>query len=142
VADGHGEAVPVADSLLQGVLPRPGAYAVAAAAVGEDEQFGGGGVASAAVVVPPPDEVVDREVGGVVGVTDEQAAVVGGEVVDAVGQGDARRVGAEVVVVDEGRLPAPGGAWVLEVADQLSFLAVDADDRQALPGEGLALVVM
>jgi hypothetical protein len=74
-----------------------------------------------------------------VGGADEDVAVVGGEVVDAVGQGDARRIGGEVVVVDEGGLLAPGGALVLEVADQLSFLGVDADDGSARSGEGVAL---
>ena len=139
VADGHGEAVAVAESVLQGVLPGSGAGPVAAAAVGEDEQLGGVWVAAAAVVVPPSDQVVDGEGGGVVGGADEQAAVVGGEVVDAVGQGDAVGVGSEVVVVDQGRLLAPGGAGVLEVPDQLALFGVDADDRQALVGEGLAL---
>ena len=43
------------------------------------------------------------------------------------------------MVVDEDGLLAPGGALVLEVADQLSFLRVDADDRESLPAEGLAL---
>jgi hypothetical protein len=42
------------------------------------------------------------------------------------------------VVVDERRCLAPGGASVLKVADQLAFLCVDADDREAGSGEGLA----
>ena len=139
VTDGHSEPVPVAQSLLQAELPGAGARPVAAAAIGEDEQLALTGVAALAVVVPPPHHVVDGEGCGVVRRAEEQVAMVGGQVVDAVGQGDALCVRKEVVVVDEGGLLAPGGALVLEVADQLSFLRVDADDRESMPAEGLAL---
>ena len=139
MADGHGEAVAVAELGLQAVFPGSGAGPVAAAAVGEDEQLGGVGVAAAAVVVPPSDQVVDCEVRGVVAGADEQAAVVGGEVVDAVGQGDAFCVGGEVVVVDQ------RGFW-LQVAP--GFLKLPTSSRflesmlmigRPRSGEGLAL---
>jgi hypothetical protein len=139
VTDGHGEAVPVTQAVLESVLPGAVAGPVGPAAVGQDEQLGGVGVATTTVVDPPLGHVVDGKGRGVVGGADEDVAVVGGEVVDAVGQGDARRIGGEVVVVDEGGLLAPGGALVLEVADQLSFLGVDADDGSARSGEGVAL---
>jgi len=139
VTDRHGEAISVGEAVLEGVFPGPVAVSVAAAAVGEDQNLLGVGVAAPAVVEPPFGQVVDGEGGGVVGGADEEAAVVGCYVVDAVGQGDAFGVGAEVVVVDPGGCLGPGGAVVLEVADQFTFLGVDADDGQAGSGEGFAL---
>ena len=112
---------------------------VAAAAIGEDQQPGRSGVAALTVVGPPSGQVVGGECGGVVAGADEQVATVVLDVVDAVGQGDALGFGTEVMVVDEGGLLAPGGAGVLEVADQLPLLRVDADDGRAGSGEGLAL---
>ena len=109
VADSNREAVPVAQGVLEAVLPGPGARPVAAAGVGEHEQLGGPRVAAAAVAGPPPGQVAGCEVRGVVGGADGDTGVVGSDVVDAVGQGDALGVGGEVVVVDQRRLLGPRG---------------------------------
>ena len=139
VADGDGEVVRVNEAGLEGIFEAADAGSVAAAGVGEDQQFGGAGVALAAFALPPSDQVVSSEVGGVVGGADDDEAVVGGDVVDAVGDGDAVSLGAEVVVVDGlGRL-SPGVALVLEITDELALFGIDADDRQAAPGEFHAL---
>ena len=63
--------------------------------------------------------------------------MVGSDVVNPVGQGDALGLGGEVVVVHQDGLFFPGGTGVLQVPDQLPVLAVDAHDRQARLGEGL-----
>ena len=65
-------------------------------------------------------------------------AAVGLEVVDAVGDGHAYGVLAEVVVINGGGSLGPLGARVFEQPDHLPFLGVDADDRQPLAFESVA----
>lgn len=60
--------------------------------------------------------------------TDHQSAAVVLHVVDAVGNGDAAGIGAEVVIENAACLLVPALARVLEVAYQLALLGVDADD--------------
>ena len=129
VGHGDGEAVEVAEMVLQGVLPGAVAVAVAATAIGEDDELGGVGIARAAFGAPPGSEVVDGEEGGVAGDADADEAAVGERVVDAVRDGEAAGLGAEVVVVDRDRLLFPAEAGIAESADQLFFLGVDTEDR-------------
>ena len=134
MGDGDFEAVGIAEGMLQGVLPGAGVAAVAAAAVGEDGELGGVGIAALTGGSPPVVETVDREERRVVGVADDDGAVVGEQVVDAVGNGEAVGEGAEVVVEDLDGLLFPGGAGVLEVADEFLLLGVDADQGAVLGG--------
>ena len=97
------------------------------------------GVVLESFSLPPAQQVVSGEVGGVVRGADDHEAAVGGQVVDAVGNGDAVGLGAEVVVVDGKRGSFPSRAVVLEIAHQFPLLGVDADDRQAAFGEPQAL---
>ena len=53
----------VAAGVQEGVLPGPGAAAVATAAVGEDQQAGGARVADAAFGAPPGFDAIDGELG-------------------------------------------------------------------------------
>jgi hypothetical protein len=71
---------------------------------------------------------------------DGDAAAIGPQVVNAVRNGDADRVGAEVVIVDPTRGEVPSRARVLEGADQLPLLGVDADDGQVTALEVMAQV--
>ena len=64
------------------------------------------------------------------GGADDHEAAVGGQVVDAVGDGDAVGLGAEVVVVDGVRGSFPSRAVILEVANQFTLFGIDADDRR------------
>ena len=134
VGDGDFEAVGIAEGMLQGVLPGAGVAAVAAAAVGKDGELGGVGIAALTGGSPPVVETVDREERRVVGVADDDSAVVGEQVVDAVGNGEAVGEGTEVVVEDLDGLLFPGGAGVLEVADEFLLLGVDADQGAVLGG--------
>ena len=68
-------------------------------------------VAFEAVALPPSDQVVGSEVGGIVGGADDHEAAIGAQVVDAVGDGDAVGLGAEVVVVDGLWRSFPSGAF-------------------------------
>ena len=113
---------------LQLGLPQPGAVAVGAAAVGGDRQRRGLRVARRAELLPPALDRGDRELGGVVVDPDADPALVVGEVVDAVGDRLAQFLVFEVVGADLDRvaLGAPLAPAVLEVADQLLLLGVDA----------------
>lgn len=95
---------------------------VAAAGVGQHQQLGSVGVAFEAVVLPLSDQVVCGEVGGVVRGSHHHEAAVGAQVVDAVGDGDAVGLRAEVVVVDGVRRFRPAATRILEVADQFALL--------------------
>jgi hypothetical protein len=90
-----------------------------------------------AMAVPPPGQVVDGDVGGVVGHAHRHAGFVDADVLDAVGQGDLRSVGGEVVVEHQRRLLSPGRPGVLKVPDQLAVLDIYAHDGQAGLGEDL-----
>jgi len=61
---------------------------------------------------------------------DDEGAAIFGDVVDAVGDGDADGVGAEVVVKDAAGAAFPTATRIPEVADQFALLGVDADDGQ------------
>lgn len=69
------------------------------------------------------------------GNADNDSPAVGEQVVDAVRDGRAPGVGAKIVVVDQARRALPGGAGILEVADQFALLGIDADDGQTPPLE-------
>lgn len=127
VCDADGEAVGIAEAMLQAELPGAGSVAVAAATVGEEGQLGGVGVAGAAGGAPPVVEAVDGKEGRVMGLADKDRAGIGVQVVDAVGHSEAARLGAEVVVVDADGLAFPSGTGILEVPDKLFFLGVNAD---------------
>ena len=138
---GDGELVDIAETVLEGVFPGADAVGVAAAAIGEKDQLGGIGIAGTAFAAPPGIEVVDGEEGGVGGDADRDEAAVGERVVDAVGDGEAGGLGAEVVVVDRDGSRFPGEAGVAEASDQLFFLRIDAEDRGVAAGAVLPQVV-
>ena len=64
------------------------------------------------------------------GNADDKSATVFGEVADSIGDRDTDGVGAEVVIENTARTAFPTLAWIFEVADQLAFLGVHADDGQ------------
>ena len=100
VGHGHAQAMPVAEAVLQVVLPGARRGTIAAAAVGQDLQRFGLGIVLAALGAPPFLDAVDGERRGVGGLADEDGAGIGPRVVDTVGDGEALGLGAEVVVLD------------------------------------------
>lgn len=122
MGDGHGEAVWIAEAMLEGVLPGARSVAVAAAAVGEDGEAGGVGVAGLASGAPPVVEAVDGKEGCVIGVADDDGPGIGEQVIDAVGDGEAVGKGAEVVIMDWERARFPGGAGFLKLPTNSFFL--------------------
>src|SRR6266568_6316523 len=130
VADTDRHAELVGDS-LELVLPHVRPVAVAAARVGGDEELSRFGVALRADLGPPRLDRGDGKDRRVVVDADADEAVVGGEVIHAVRNRLADRVGREVVDVDQFGLALriPLAPRVLEVADQFLLLGVDGDDR-------------
>lgn len=138
VTDGHGAAEPIAELRLQGMLPRPDPGAVASAVVGQDEQFVRPRVPFSAFPTPPSGNSINREIGRVVGGTEEDVSPVGLHVEDAVGDRHAERVAPEVVIVHGNGDFGPDGSGILEPADHFLLLGIDADDREATLREGVA----
>jgi hypothetical protein len=68
----------------------------------------------------------------VVGNAHEDGTAVGQQIIDAVGDGHASGVGAEIVVIDRDGRTIPFRAVVFEVADQIALFGIDTDDGQAL----------
>src|SRR6266540_2063090 len=124
-------------SALPSVHPRP----IGAAGVGQDEELAGTGMSRASGAPPPLVDGVGREGWRVVRRTDDDEPVGAGHVVDPVGDGHALGVAAEVIHADVHRRPAPRPARVLEQADQLALLGINADDRLASPHKRLLQAV-
>jgi hypothetical protein len=110
-------------------LPKAHPVAVTAAAIGGNDEGPGLGIACFAEAVPPAANALDRE-GGRVGVdADIDPALVGGDVLDAIGR-DLAEFGYLEVMHPNGLGLALGTqlfAAVLEVADQFLLLGVDGD---------------
>lgn len=58
-------------------------------------------------------------------------ASIGEEIIDAVRDGDAGGVRAEIVIVDQARGQIPAYSGILEIADQFALLGIHADDGVA-----------
>jgi hypothetical protein len=134
VANGDWEVETIAEKALEMILPEI-TWAIAAAGVGEDEKLGGIGITNTAIATPPGTNGRDGEGGGIVRSADENGAAIVKDIVDAIGDGVTCGPWREVVVIDKSGRGLPTAARVLEVADKLSFLRVNADDRKVLTGE-------
>jgi hypothetical protein len=138
VAHRHPQPPPVGQFLLKLLLPQAGPTTVAATGVAQDQQLVGVRIPAPSVVLPPPRDRVGRERGGVGRQPHVDVAPITTHVVETVGDGPAQGVVQEVVGIDLLGRAAPAPPRVLEVADQLLFLAVYADrgivqDREPLP---------
>jgi hypothetical protein len=114
-------------------LPQVHARAVAATAIGGDRQRLGIREALVAEMLPPRSDARDRELRGFHRATDRHAALVVGEVVDAVGDGLGDLGVGEIVPLNldrlSGRLPLAPHSLV--IADQFLLLAIDRNRRLA-----------
>lgn len=140
MTDGDLDSKRVNELFLKFPLPGPDPGTVAAAAVGQDQEGVGLGVVLATMVTPPLGDIVGRESRSVMGGADESRAVIAGQIANAVGDGDAVGVGAEVMIRHRCRLQAPNAAWILKIADQFLLLGVDADDGEGSPGKSPSLL--
>jgi hypothetical protein len=80
-------------------FPRAATIAVTAAGIAQDEELTGAGIAEQSFLTPPMSDGMSREGGGVMGDADHDRPAIGEQIIDAVGNGDARGIGAEVVIV-------------------------------------------
>ena len=129
---GHGDrqGKRVGQLRLEFGLPGIAAIAVAAAGIGQNENPARARVALGTFLIPPVGDGVSGECGSVVGNADDKSATVFGEVINPIGNRDTDGVRAEVVIENTARTAFPTLAWIFEVADQLAFLGVHADDGQ------------
>ena len=137
MADSDLEPKAVAEASLELVLPSAVARTVAPTAVGENEQTLDVEVVSLPCARPPSRERGDCESRRIMGGTDEDVSTIGSSLVEPPGDSCAQGIFLEIVVMDEGRFSFPRGARVLETADHLLLLRVDADDRRSVPGVAL-----
>jgi len=132
VSDSHGEPKAIAELSLKFGFPGSGTATVAAAGIGKDKQLSAAAVAVGAVALPPAGDGVGGKSCGVMRDAYEDRASVGEQVIDTVGDRDADGIGTEIVIVDANGRAVPLDAIVFEVANQLSFFSVDADNGQPL----------
>src|SRR5258708_15595677 len=93
------------------------------------------------MVFTPASNRIDGESWRVGRVANVDRTAVVEHVVDAIWHGPPQAVAQEVMDVDSDRLEAPGLASLLEVADQLLFLTVDADNGLPCRGEDADLLI-
>lgn len=72
--------------------------------------------------------------------THDEGAAILRDVVDAVGNGDADGVGAEVVVKNATGSAFPTAAGIPEVAHQFALLGIHTDDGQVAPLEAVTQI--
>ena len=124
---------PVSSQRCELDLPSAQPVAVGAATVGADQQLLGAGVGVLADLVEPTADGLHGEPRGVVVGADRNPAVVGCDVVNAVGVGLAQLRVGEVVHVHPDRVPgrSPLTPTVLVEADEFLLLGIHADHRLA-----------
>src|ERR1043166_1926962 len=132
MSNGYGEPEAVAELGLKFGLPGASTAAVAATGIGQDEQLPAVIVAISAVALPPTGDGMGGEGCRVMGDAYEDRAAVGEQVIDAIRDREADGIGTEIVIIDGHGRTIPLDTIVLEVADQFSFLGIDADDGQPL----------
>jgi len=128
VAHRDGEPAGIAQLFLELGLPHARPAAVRATRIGQDEQTLGLREAAAPVVGPPVTNRLDGKAWRVETVADAHKAAIVGQVINTVR--DRLADGILRPVMRQHRLgrPAPGPPSVLEVADQLLFFRIHADD--------------
>ena len=111
-------------------FPSAATIAVTAAGIAEDEELSGAGIAERSLWAPPMRDSVSGEGGSVMGHADHNGASISEQIIDAVRDGDARGVGAEVMIVDQAGRQIPTCTGIFEIADQFAFFGIDADDGE------------
>src|SRR5208282_2769459 len=114
---------------LQGVFPQTGTTTVAATGVGLNQQALGVGILPASPSMPPVTKGIHGKLRRVTVHPHMDVAVVLRHIVDSVGSGTELGVLREIVGVHLPGRSSPSTAVVLEVAHQLLFLGVHAENR-------------
>ena len=132
VGNGYCQAKAVAELALKLGFPSSSTAAVAATGIGKDEQLPAAMVATSTVALPPTGDRVGGKGCRVMRDPYEDRASVGEQVVDTVRDRNTNGIGTEIVIIDAHGRATPLDTVVLEVADQFSLFAIDADDGKAL----------
>ena len=103
-------------------FPGVAAIAVTATGVGQNEKLARAGIAAGAFLLPPMGDGMSGKGGRVVGDTHDEGTAIFGDVVNAIGNGDADGVGAKVVVENAARAAFPTAAGIAKIADQFALL--------------------
>lgn len=127
---GYGQGEGVGQLPLNFCFPGVTAATVTAAGIGKDEQLARTAITGRAFLVPPMSDGMGGKGGGVMGSADHQSAAILHDIVNAIGDSDADGIGTEVVIIDGawGQFPTLPG--IFEIADELTFFGIHADDRQ------------
>ena len=138
VSDGDVEIEGIGELRLDFGFPTAATTAVAAAGICENENLTGLRVLKGSFTLPPASDRMSRKSRSVVRDADNNRAAVGKGLVDTVRNGNADRVGAEVVIVDRPCTEIPTSTVVFEVSNQFTLFGIHADDGQVTPSKTLA----
>lgn len=97
-------------------------------------------VLEGAFALPPIGDGVSREGGSIVGDANDNGATVDQRLVDAIGNGNADGIRAEVVIMNRPGDSIPASAGVFEVSDEFAFFGINADDGQSAAAKALAQI--
>ena len=101
VGDSESEAVGIGQLRLEFGFPSAATITVTAAGIAEYEKLSRARIAKRSLFSPPMSNGVSGEGGCVMGDADHNGASIGEQIINAVRDGDASGVGAEVVIVDQ-----------------------------------------
>ena len=130
MADGDRQPEPIRQLFLKGDFPGSNPRSVATTAVGQNQKFLRIRVVSASGTAPPSGNVIDGEIRRIMRHADKDPALVVEHIVNPIGSRQSFGLGTKVVIVNCYRFLAPDPARILEIAHQLLFLGVHADDRR------------
>ena len=131
MCDGDGQIVRVAKLVLEMILPRARAPAIAPTSISEDCEVAFVRIGISAGVAPPFHDTFHSKVRGVVMGPRKDGCPVGQEVMDAIGDEGPGCQGREVVVVDRAFFVSPRGTIIPEASNFLFLFRVNADERCA-----------
>jgi hypothetical protein len=140
MGDGESEAVGIGELGLEFGFPSPATITVTAASIAENEKLSRARIAKRSFLAPPMSNGVGGESGCVMGDTDHNRASIGEQIINAIRNGDARGVGAKVVIVDQAGRQVPAGTGVFEKANEFALFGIDANDGETTTRESVAKV--
>ena len=121
-------------------FPSAATIAVTAAGIAPDEELAGAWITERSLLAPPMSDGVSGEGGCVMGDADHDGSSIGEQIIDAVRDGDARGIEAEVVIVDPAGRQIPARPGIFEIADQFPFFGIDANDGETAALKSVAQV--
>lgn len=127
------QAESVRDFFLESFLEMPRTIAVATTGVGQDQQFATPTVMLLAVCKPPLPDRIDGKLRRIGRDADMDESVISANIVYTIRGRFTQGILREIVCIHFDRLLGPCSTRVLEIANKLFVLRIDADHRQAKP---------